>query len=503
MTQLAAPEQGARTVSVSKSWRPGLLLVLAGTFALYASNLNDWFWADDFWFMRAAETTMWDTWILQSFDFRNVKEPVPEFGDYRPLFLVIFKLQFQIFGLSAWAYHLVSLITHLVGTALLWFVAMRLMKLAWAASLTAAFFALHPAIIDDVVWISSANAPMATALALMSFLLFMKFADGERFHLWYYGASILSFVAAILILSAVVTIALVLPVWYFALHRGLWEIRSVRLWFPFVPIGLILVVQAVVNRSVRAHELGFVGKYEIGWHMVDNYVHFLGLSVFPFPHNVDTWFVLGIVVVMMIAVLLTQARKWVLVGFVVFWLLVALAPGASYTGGAALRRFYVAGPAWALTLSVVAVLLSELPLGVHLQNWARRLRWAAPYAAVIALLVAATLLSLVHREASKTFPLGPTTTTVSEESDLNRQFIAQLQDEHIELPSGGVLYVVGAPFNLIVFHDDALERLVELHYGEATVKSVPLRREPFFDEEEVRASLGPQDRIFEFRRGAP
>ena len=82
-------------------------------------------------------------------------------GNYHPLTLLSFAVDFRLFGTSARGWHVSSLLLHLAASL----AALRVMLLLGgglpAAFAGAAFFALHPLRVEPVVWISARRELLA------------------------------------------------------------------------------------------------------------------------------------------------------------------------------------------------------------------------------------------------------------------------------------------------------------------------------------------------------
>lgn len=130
---------------------------------------------------------------------------------YRPVARASYALDYQLFGLRPWGYHLENLLLHLVNVLLLFFMARLIINETLPALLAASFFAIHPAIAEPVLAAFARNTLLALFFAMASFLAFDR---GIRSHgfMWIMCSAILFFLG---LLSKETTIA-VLPViaWY-------------------------------------------------------------------------------------------------------------------------------------------------------------------------------------------------------------------------------------------------------------------------------------------------
>jgi len=87
---------------------------------------------------------------------RGVFSPENDFY-YRPIFLVDFILESNVFGIGATGYHLTNLIFHLVCVLLLYLFFIKLKIPEPHALLLAMIFAVHPVLSQAVAWIPGRN----------------------------------------------------------------------------------------------------------------------------------------------------------------------------------------------------------------------------------------------------------------------------------------------------------------------------------------------------------
>ena len=98
---------------------------------------------------------------------------------YRPLFVAWSILNYSLFGLHSWGWHLGSVLVHVGAVAAVFWLACRLKLEYWTAALAALIFALHPVHIEAVAWVSAASDPMVTMFFVLSFVAFLKTREPE------------------------------------------------------------------------------------------------------------------------------------------------------------------------------------------------------------------------------------------------------------------------------------------------------------------------------------
>ncbi len=162
--------------------RPVWLLTLLGltTIVLYSSALFF-----DF---------VWDDWpqIVNNPLIRSWSNLPRAFGSdlwyhmarhqvyYRPLFVAWSMLNYSVFGLRAWGWHLGAILAHVLATAAVFWLARKLGLEYWTAAIATAIFALHPIHIEPTVWISAASDSMVAMFAALAFVAFLSWRDRSQ-----------------------------------------------------------------------------------------------------------------------------------------------------------------------------------------------------------------------------------------------------------------------------------------------------------------------------------
>lgn len=465
-TAAAAPRIDARSPDylqlLSSPWVLPILLIL--TFAVFAPTLGMWFQADDFWLLRSSQTTPIGKFIVQAFDYRDPR-PVPQFGYYRPLYIISFRLCYAAFGQQALAYHTLNIALHLGSVVLVWVIARRLLQSGFGANIAATIFALHPAYTESVEWIARGNTLMVTFVYLLTMLAFMNYMDGGRRRHLYYIVSVLGFAAAVLYHSTALSLAAVLPAYAFLVTRTPSEMLRPRWWLRFAPFVAIAVAMLFIR--TRA-EVEVLSAFKVGWHQYSAYGAYLGLALFP--ALLEDWFRLHLPKVALLSkfqlaasvamigatLVLLDRREWPYRGvFVVCWLLLALFPNTTSILGVIPAQLYLPGACLGIFFVLATRRINELLPA----QFVRRASNLAPLA-LTALLVSAILLGLNHQR------------TGAHAMQANRSFVARLRETVPPLTPGSTLYIVSPPTNLVALNPTALYAIVELYYGDVTVHHI-------------------------------
>ena len=112
-------------------------------------------------------------------------------GIYMPLVSLTYMVDFSLFGGSAVAFHLVSVVFHALNAVLFFVLLLRLCRYAASDSfavprpssfiicfLAAALWALHPLRVESVAWVASRKDVMFTFFTLIGLLLWLRLVGG-------------------------------------------------------------------------------------------------------------------------------------------------------------------------------------------------------------------------------------------------------------------------------------------------------------------------------------
>jgi hypothetical protein len=141
------------------------LVIAILTMIAYFPSLNDGFCRDDYHWMYQG--------LRGTDSLANLFDPV--IGVLRPVVVLVSGLSYRLFGLSPRWHHLFQIGLHLLNS----FILLRLVlaitqSISWAL-LSALLFALQPAPVFALVWISAkASGPLLTCLFLLMILLYWK-----------------------------------------------------------------------------------------------------------------------------------------------------------------------------------------------------------------------------------------------------------------------------------------------------------------------------------------
>ena len=99
---------------------------------------------------------------------------------YRPLFLLWLRLNYTLFGLRPWGWHLASLLAHLAATVACFLVFRQWTKDGVVAGWGAMLFAVHPIHVESVAWISAVPEILFTLAGLGAIYSYVRYRQKHR-----------------------------------------------------------------------------------------------------------------------------------------------------------------------------------------------------------------------------------------------------------------------------------------------------------------------------------
>ena len=98
-------------------------------------------------------------------------------SNWHPLTWLSHMLDWQLFGNSPGAFHLVNLAFHIANTLLLLLVLQRMTGALWRSAFVAGLFALHPIHVESVAWISERKDVLSTLFFLLTVWAYAAYAE--------------------------------------------------------------------------------------------------------------------------------------------------------------------------------------------------------------------------------------------------------------------------------------------------------------------------------------
>ena len=196
------------------------IIVLATLWIYSPAYHGDWLWDDDQ--AITANPVTQGPW-----SFRNIWVAPPG-ADYFPLTAMGFWLEWHAFGPMPTGYHYVNVILHILGALAFWRL-LHVMRLpgAWLGGL---LFAIHPACIESVTWVSELKNTLSQPLFLLACASFVQFDDeadaGEATK--HYLLAVLFYLLAMFAKTSIVTFPFVILAYGWWKHGFTFDRRGVQ-----------------------------------------------------------------------------------------------------------------------------------------------------------------------------------------------------------------------------------------------------------------------------------
>jgi len=230
------------------------VLILVG--ALYAQTLDFKFvWDDDQIIYGRVDYQSPSRWL------EAVRQPLDFSPNYfRPLALSSLLVQIWLWKDNPAPFHAANVLIHLLNTALVIALGMRLLTSRGLALLAGALYGVHPALIESVAFVSSRYDLTATLLLLLALWLEGRLAGRARI----LGVS-LAFLGALLCKEMALMFPLVLLAWQLAQGgNGSVKARLARLFRTERALYGALGVTLIVYFGIRYAALGYLFTAPIG-----------------------------------------------------------------------------------------------------------------------------------------------------------------------------------------------------------------------------------------------
>jgi tetratricopeptide (TPR) repeat protein len=182
--------------------------------------------------------------MIQAITWANLQEMMSSFymGNWHPLTWFSYALDYAIFGLNPWGFHLTNLLWHSVNSVLFFLLSVRILNLQgiheqisfflseqqvlWAAALAAFWFGIHPQHIESVVWIAERKDVLSLFFSLLTMFTYLNYVQTRRGR--DYFISFLCFCLALMAKPMAVTLPIILLLLdIYPLHRTLF-IQSLK-----------------------------------------------------------------------------------------------------------------------------------------------------------------------------------------------------------------------------------------------------------------------------------
>lgn len=317
------------------------------TFLVYLPSLkNNFVWDDDLHIYNNPYIREIDTTFLY-WSFTSAVAAL-----WHPLTIITFAIDYAIWGLDPFGYHLTNNLIHALNTLLVFILVLKLLKIktgeeadiqiVGAAFIAAALFGIHPLHVESVAWISERKDVLCAFFYILCLINYLDFTVSKRpFH---YGIALASFFMAILSKPIAVSLPIVLLILdFYPLGRFKKIEKPMDSWrmllekFPFILLSIFTSLMTIwahlqsgalqVTKMAALSTRILVAAWAYIFYMVKMVLPFNLAPLYPYPKvEVYSFTYLGSLFLMAIITFVIVYRKERV--FIAIWLhyLVTLLP---------------------------------------------------------------------------------------------------------------------------------------------------------------------------------
>jgi Tfp pilus assembly protein PilF len=313
-------------------------------------------------------------------------------GHYQPLSWVSLGVDYVIWGMDPFGYHLTNLLLHAANSVVFYLVCLRLFglidaspsphkthALPIAAALSALFFAIHPLRVESVAWITERRDVLSGFFFLVTLFYYLKAATAgvaSSHRRRWIALSLASYILSLLSKASGITLPLILLVldvyplrrlgpnprqWLGPASRNVWLEKVPFLVFAWAAgiVALMAQHQAKAMRPLEQYDIAsriMQSFYAAGFYLWKTVLPF-GLSpLYEIPLTPDPWkwsfLISGVLVIGITVTLFVQRRRWpaIFAGWIVYMILLMPTSGIAQSGAqlVADRYSYLSCMVWAV-----------------------------------------------------------------------------------------------------------------------------------------------------------
>jgi protein O-mannosyl-transferase len=272
-------KRGMFSLHISREWTFIFILFLAVLAVYYRSLWNQLVNIDDPYYILTNPYIRDFSWKGM---YRIFTEPVV--GNYFPLQILSYALDFQLWRLQPFGYHLTNVLFHALNTVFVFLLLKKMFDNPWASFIAALLFGLHPVQVESVTWVSERKNVLFMVFLLPScyfYVAYRRDSDSYRRKKFYF-LSLFLFTLALLAKVSAVVLPLLLFLYDLCFSKkSRWEM--IRDQIPFLGLSLFFSLITMFVYHQESHLIGYHGgtPYSNALAMVNVLVEYLISLLIP------------------------------------------------------------------------------------------------------------------------------------------------------------------------------------------------------------------------------
>lgn len=230
--------------------------------------------------------------LIRTLDWEFIRNSFSGFYylNWHPLTIISYALDYQLWGLDPYGYHLTNIALHSINTFLVGILATLLLEAEGTprpslftyacGGVAALLFGLHPLHVESVAWISARKDVLSGFFILLALIAYLRYASSTRKSSYYYSASLIFALLAMMSKPIAVTLpAILLILDYYPLKRKP-ALKAIAL--EKIPFALGALFTAMMTLSAQTTTSAFTsGLWERALVSMRAYVFYLKKMALP------------------------------------------------------------------------------------------------------------------------------------------------------------------------------------------------------------------------------
>jgi tetratricopeptide (TPR) repeat protein len=198
--------------------------------------------------------TLWDdniyileNTLVKELSLENIRNIFTTFtlGNYHPLTLLSFSIEYYFFGPNPHVYHSTNLILHILNCILVFLLIFMLSRNISVSLLAALVFGLHPLRVESVAWVSDRKDLLCAFFFLISIIGYLYYQ--RKKYLKYYILSLAAFALSLLSKAMAITLPIVLIILDYFFDR---KFKS-KMILEKIPYFIMAMTAGIINICAR------------------------------------------------------------------------------------------------------------------------------------------------------------------------------------------------------------------------------------------------------------
>jgi tetratricopeptide (TPR) repeat protein len=309
------------------------VIIIALGFIVYSNSLNGKFVYDDEYLVK-DNAFIKSLSRLPSVFYKDVGSGADRaYSFYRPVLIITYALDYAIWNVKPFGYHLSSTIFHILAAlCVYWFIAI-LFESELLALFTAALFVAHPVHVEAVSYISGRSDPLVLIFTLLTFIFYLKQLRTDKAWGWWTGM-VLSYSLAILSREITVTLPILMLLYHYIYREKVkWKAYLPLLGMAIFYVAIRMTLLNYITMKIT-YDTTFLDRLPGAFVAIFNYARLL---LFPFdlrmeygyikPSFLDPRVIAGAVIIISLACCAVKLRKSVkIISFCIGWFFIAILP---------------------------------------------------------------------------------------------------------------------------------------------------------------------------------